>query len=375
MHWLASSIIGAAASLMPLAAAADEPRPARGEDDLRALRDRVEEMNREAELELMREDGPRREPRREGNRMEPGRPGEPGRPPRAPEPPGPGRDGMRPGGPDGPGPDGRRPGGPEGRDRRAAPDPVGPDGRPGMDRPQERPEDMEFELRMRAREIEHQIENLKWELETIRLRMEHLHGQGGKDRPAPGHGMQGPGPEKHPGGDPRQELVRRLEELERALVKAKESGDRGRARELTQELEAVRGKLKGFEKNPAGDDGDHRAKLKAAVPELRQAIEQAMKRGNHDEAKALQAKLEHVMKELTGAAQENMDRARGEVKEKFAAHLAELERRLIEAKESGNEEMARQIRQKMEELKRMFEEKMKGGEPKKPEPKKKPRMI
>lgn len=373
MRWLASSIIGAAVSLLPLGAAADEPRPSRGEDDLRALRDRVEEMNREAELELLREDDRRGGPRREGRDMEPGRPGEPGRPP------GPGREGMRPGGPGGP--DGRGPGGPEGRDRMQRPGPGGPDGRrPGMDGPQGRPEDMEFELRMRAREIEHQIENLKWELETIRLRMEHLHRQGGEKRPAPEHGMQGPGPEGREGAQRRVQA--RLEELRRQIEEAMKSG----RKEVIQKLQDEAARLKrefsehGMKEpapknRPGGDDGDYRAKLKAAVPELRQAIEQAMKRGDHDHAKALQAKLEHVMKELTGEAHENMDRARAAAKEKFAAHLAEMERRLIEAKERGDEEQANQIRRKMEEMKKMFEEKMRGGEPKKPEPKKKPRMI
>ncbi|KAF0246268.1 MAG: protein product from [Planctomycetota bacterium] len=388
MRWLHSAVL-TSASLIPLSTFADEP----GIDELRG---RVEQLERELQSDLGHLEKGREALRAmsvpEGRERgayameEPGRPG-----------PDRGRfegEGMK---RDGRGPDPVRPGGP-GRD--GAPQAPRMPGGGGPDSA----EDQMFQLKMRAREIEHQMQNLKFELETVHLQMEHL-GQkqrGGQDRPRAGgpdqeprrhEGVQEPGRDR-PNVENLErraaELHAKAAELKKALQGAEESGDRERANELRNGLERLKNAFEEMHRNQEGGDrpkdrkdgpradaeqNERRATLKARVDDLRRKLEKAEANGEEGNAKELRNAIEKLMHDLTGGEKENVERKRAEAMARIEARMAQVEEQMQEAKRNGRKEVSEKLRAELEELRAMAKKARgdQGGGEKKPE--KRPRMI
>jgi len=308
--------------------------------------------------------------------------------------------------------------------------PGGPGGPGGMQQPAS-PEDQVFMLKMRAREIEHQIENLRFELETVRLMMEHVQHQkqggprpGDQARPREGgpdgdrgrrgaelkargeelrrayaearergdkeamqkimekgqelkrqmQELQGDGQPGRMEPERRAQMKMHLQELEKALVQAKEKGNREEAQKLASKMEALRAALGGGDRKPDGNPDERRAKMKARVQELQRALHEAESRGEKDRANGLRKEIEGLMHELTGGAKQNLDEKREVMMKRLRNRASEIEKQMGKAKESGNREAVEKLHAEMQRIHEMMKRVEQGQDPK-PQGEKKPRMI
>jgi len=249
---------------------------------------------------------------------------------------------------------------------------------------------MEFQLHMAEREILHKIENLKWELETVRLKREHLRRRAEAGRQAQRPGQPG---EKRPsvgeprGGDRPDGLRQRMEHLETELKRARDAGDRGRVRELEEAMQDLRRRAEegrpGAElrrdgvREPGNDLDQRRADLERVTRELHEKLRRAEESGDRDAARQIREKLEHLMKELSGEHRENVERKGVEALERIERRMGELKTEMQRARDGRDRARLEELEKEMEKLRGMAEEVRRKleprGEPGKKE--KKPRMI
>jgi HAMP domain-containing protein len=241
------------------------------------------------------------------------------------------------------------------------------------------PEDREFELKMRAREIQHQIENLKWELETIELRLQHLRKGGSQARrgpdsmPAPPR-IEGPGrdvPNKR--GGEMENLKARLQGLVEQLREAEEHGRKDAAEKLRHEVERIKNALQGGEKRPPSAAGpEDRERMAAEIEQIRKKLEANRREGNREAVRELENLLEQRLKGLTKEHGRNVEEKRVALKERAGARIRQLEEKLAIARKEGDRGAVKELIQEIEEVRKMVEREL---APEKEQPRKKPRII
>jgi DNA-binding transcriptional MerR regulator len=252
-------------------------------------------------------------------------------------------------------------------------------------------EERAFRLRMRAREIEHQMQNLKFELETVRLEMEHLErtrAQGGGERGFQPRREGGWPPEaRNPENLERQaaETKARLEHLRQQWNEARERGERERARDLGGAIEELQGALeemrRGMEKGgnrPPEQDGRREEaagairELEAHIEMLRDKLARAEKARDKEGAGRIREEIEKTMRRLTDLRGKDVDQKRGEVAEKAIHRLRELEERVARARSEGDKGAVKELMNEIEKVHEILR-RAKGEGEKRPE--KKPRMM
>ena len=148
----------------------------------------------------------------------------------------------------------------------------------------------------------------------------------------------------------RNALQQKLERVFQELKGAKERGEEERANDLDRKAQEIRKMLEG-EGRERAEQGEREA-LKRNLMQLIREADEAAGRGEGEKADALRRKIKDIERKLEGVGREPDLRA---VKEKVGK---EVERLIKESKEAwgrGDEQLARDLKRKAEEVGRRFE--------------------
>ncbi len=155
--------------------------------------------------------------------------------------------------------------------------------------------------------------------------------------------------ERPPAVEDMHKLQQSKERIEKLLTMAREAEEKAKNFRLeAQELQRMTGRE--FEPAEGGPKPPPPEQMHARIAELKEAIQQAEREGQHDRAAQLREKIMVLTGELEGRDREGQEQKRIELKEK----LSQLVKMARQAKERGEMDKAERLGAEAEELERIL---------------------